>query len=532
MKMFKAYEMKRLLAYITLLASLMLSAGCATTTPLMTAAEQGNVHVVGDLLNKGADINEKGEFDSTALRQAAEMGHIGVVKLLLDRGADVNAKDYGGDTPLMVASIKGHTDIARLLLDRGANIHSKNNKGWTALAYASTVDMAKLLVGKGSDIHAKNNHGATILSAAVMSDRDDVAKYLIDKGADLENALSRCEDTLKEWSKLSYMKSRMNQPRHCVSFLTRIKAEREESRRQEQELAKAKAIEAQKAKDMKEIIREVVAETAKSQKQTSKSPATPSEIDKPNFAASERIMGDNDVAVIIGIEGYSSLPKSDYSYDDARLVKEYAKALGFRERNIELITDEKATKTTIEKVLEVWLKNKAKPNSRIFVYYSGHGSPDPSTGESYIVPYDGDPSYLSVTGYPLKRLYEKLGSLPAKEVIVVLDACFSGAGGRSVLARGARPLVLTTATAVSYPNMAILSATQGAQISTSSPERGHGVFTYYFLKALNEGKTNVADIYESIQPQIEDEAKQLNVQQSPTISPDSKKLKGRFVLRK
>ena len=80
--------------------------------------------------------------------------------------------------------------------------------------------------------------------------------------------------------------------------------------------------------------------------------------------------------------------------------------------------------------------------------------------------------------------------------------------------------------------MAILSATQGAQISTSSPERGHGVFTYYFLKALNEGKTNVADIYESIQPQIEDEAKQLNVQQSPTISPDSKKLKGRFVLRK
>jgi hypothetical protein len=324
----------------------------------------------------------------------------------------------------------------------------------------------------------------------------------------------------------------MNQPRHCVSFLTRIKAEREESRRQEQEIAKAKAIEAQKAKDMKEIIREVVAETAKSQKQTSKSPATQSEIDKPNIAASERIMGDNDLAVIIGIEGYSSLPKSDYSYDDARLVKEYVKALGFRERNIELITDEKATKTTIEKVLEVWLRNKTKPNSLIFVYYSGHGAPDPSSGESYIVPYDGDPSYLSVTGYPLKRLYEKLGSLPAKEVIVVLDACFSGAGGRSVLAKGARPLVLTTTTAVSYPNMVILSATHGAQISTSSPERGHGVFTYYFLKALNEGKTNLADIYESIQPQIEDEAKQLNVQQSPSISPESKKLKGRFVLRK
>jgi len=38
MKMFNAYEMKRLLAYIALFASLMLLAGCATTTPLMKGA--------------------------------------------------------------------------------------------------------------------------------------------------------------------------------------------------------------------------------------------------------------------------------------------------------------------------------------------------------------------------------------------------------------------------------------------------------------------------------------------------------------
>ncbi len=85
---------------------------------------------------------------------------------------------------------------------------------------------------------------------------------------------------------------------------------------------------------------------------------------------------------IIGIEGYQNLPKSDYSYDDAKLVKEYARALGFKERNIELITDERATKTTLEKTLEVWLKNKAKSDSRVLVYYSGHGAPDPATGEA------------------------------------------------------------------------------------------------------------------------------------------------------
>ena len=81
-------------------------------------------------------------------------------------------------------------------------------------------------------------------------------------------------------------------------------------------------------------------------------------------------------------------------------------------------------------------------------------------------------------------------------------------------------------------NMAVLSATQGTQISSSSPEKGHGIFTYYFLKALKEGKKNVSEIYEYIKPLVEDEAKQLNVQQSPSISPDVEKLKGRFELRR
>jgi len=311
----------------------------------------------------------------------------------------------------------------------------------------------------------------------------------------------------------------------------KVKAERDQYLQRQQPQTSAQS--GISKDELKSIVQAAVEGATRAQQKETKTTASVStDIDRPSFSADEKIMGDNDLAVIIGIEGYSSLPKSDYSYDDAKLVKDYVKALGFKERNIELITDEKATKTTIEKSLEVWLKNKAKSNSRIFVYYSGHGSPDPTTGEAYIVPYDGDPNYLSVTGYPLKRLYEKLGNLPASEVIVVLDACFSGAGGRSVLAKGARPLVLMNAATVSYPNIVILSATQGSQISTSSPEKGHGVFTYYFLKALKSGKKNLDEIYEYLKPQVEDEAKQLNVQQSPSMSAGNNNLTGRFYLRK
>jgi uncharacterized caspase-like protein len=183
------------------------------------------------------------------------------------------------------------------------------------------------------------------------------------------------------------------------------------------------------------------------------------------------------------------------------------------------------------KAVEAWLPNRATKGSRVFVYFSGHGAPEPATGEAYMVPYDGDPSYLTVTGYSLKRLYEQLGNLPAAEIIVVLDSCFSGAGGRSVLAKGARPLVMTAAALPLSERMAVLAASEGSQISTSSPDKGHGLFTYYFLKAIKEGKKDLGDIYESIKPRVEDAAKQMNVRQSPSLSPGMDAVKGRFSLQ-
>lgn len=249
----------------------------------------------------------------------------------------------------------------------------------------------------------------------------------------------------------------------------------------------------------------------------------------PDFKASARPL---DVAVVIGIEKYRALPRSDYSQGDALLVKNYLKALGFEDRNIALLTDDGATLSDIKKTLETWLPNRVRDRSRVIVYYSGHGAPEPVSGTAYIVPYDGDPNYLEDTGYSLKRLYERLGKLHAAEVIVLLDSCFSGAGGRSVLGQGVRPLVMMKEPPLTSENIAVMSATQGAQISTSSAARGHGVFTYYFLKSLKDGKSGIAEIYRDIKPQVENEARTLNVQQSPSLNPAAEKLTGKFDLRK
>ncbi len=421
--------------------------------PLITAAKEGNDGEVKTLLGSGADINAR-EGGATPLTLAIWYRHSSTAKLLIERGADVNQQSaiiHGYDTPLVVAAIRGNFEVIHLLTS---------------------------------------------------------------KGADLESALSICQQKSNTILVGHHYKN-------CQAVLKSLKSKQET----------AKTTDISKI-DLVKAAQSSVEKVSTDQAKNAGTASGDSDISTPFFSTADNIMSDDDLAVIVGIENYQSLPKSDYSLNDANLMKKYVKALGFKERNIQIITNDKATRSSIEKSLEAWLKNKAKKGSKIIFYYSGHGAPDPANGEAYLVPYDGDPNYLAITGYPLRRLYNILGNLQVKEVMVVLDSCFSGAGGRSVLAKGARPLVISTSTIMIPSNIAVITATQASQISTSSPEKEHGIFTYYFLKALKEGKKNITEIYMYIKPLVEDEAKQLNVLQNPSLNPAPEKLTGRFNLRK
>ncbi len=422
---------------------------------------------------------------ATPLMKAAAAGDLNTMKTLLDAGVDPNEYKFNTLPPLIESigwvNTPERVDAVNLLLERGADPNRMFGV-WTPLDWA--VNMKKLRI----------------------------VKLLLDKGADIDLAIANSRNSAAK------------------AYLESIK---------QKQLADttATASSSISKKETGKMVQSVIERAAKysgndADKDIKAGSSMQSDIDKPYFSAAEKIMSDNDLAVVIGIENYRGLPKSDYSKSDAGIVKDYLKALGFQERNVTFLTDDNATLSDIKKTLETWLQNKAKKESKVFIYYSGHGAPELKTGDAYIVPFDGDPNYLEDTGYSLKRLYEKLGKLQVAEVTVVLDSCFSGAGGRSVLAKGARPLVMMAEGFVLPQNIAVLSATLGTQISTSSPEKGHGIFTYYFLKALKDGKKTIAEIYEYIKPLVEDEAKAINVQQSPSISPDVEKLKGRFGLRK
>lgn len=233
------------------------------------------------------------------------------------------------------------------------------------------------------------------------------------------------------------------------------------------------------------------------------------------------------VAVVIGIEKYrqEGIPAVDFAERDARAMHGYlTRSMGFDAKNTMLLTNERASKTDLEKFLGRWLLNRVTAKSRVFVYYAGHGSPNPTTGDAYLMPYEADPAYLEETALPLSRVYAALEKLPTKDVTVVLDACFSGQGGRSLIAAGTRPLVAVKETKAGG-NSVVLAAAGAGQISASDPSRRHGLLTASLLEALHgaadadgDGRVTAAEAFEFVRPAVERAARLQNVEQTPTFS--------------
>jgi predicted LPLAT superfamily acyltransferase len=94
----------------------------ALNDQLFEAVRKGDAAAVTALLDKGADVNAKFRYGTTALFKAAERGHAAVVKVLLDRGADVKVKDtFYQSTAMSWALSNNHPDVVRMLLEKSSD---------------------------------------------------------------------------------------------------------------------------------------------------------------------------------------------------------------------------------------------------------------------------------------------------------------------------------------------------------------------------------------------------------------------------
>lgn len=202
------------------------------------------------------------------------------------------------------------------------------------------------------------------------------------------------------------------------------------------------------------------------------------------------VVNDRAIALIIANENYNKVVNVTSANHDGEVFAQYCKeTLGIPADQVFLYQDATygETLSAINK-----LRNSVKAlgdGVDLIVYYAGHGVPDERTTEAYMMPIDADPMVMA-TAYPLNQFYTELNNMGAENIMVFMDACFSGANRGDGMLAEARGVVLVSKQAAPEGNMMILSAADGKETALPYKEKNHGLFTYYLLKKLQESNGN------------------------------------------
>jgi hypothetical protein len=236
------------------------------------------------------------------------------------------------------------------------------------------------------------------------------------------------------------------------------------------------------------------------------------------------------VAIIIGIADYKNLPRADFANDDARMFYDYAiRALGIKPENIRLLVDADADDVGIYRAFKTWLPSRVRPTTDVYVYYSGHGLPTADGQGLYVLPQRADRDFIDKTAIAQAEINTAIQAAKPKSVTVFLDACYSGQTRTGeVLMASARPVVLKVERQLFPANFTVISASQSDQVSSSSPDLKHGIFSYYLMRGMEgeadanqDGKITVGEMHTYLTEQVTRQAGMMNRQQQPQLLGDA-----------
>ena len=229
---------------------------------------------------------------------------------------------------------------------------------------------------------------------------------------------------------------------------------------------------------------------------------------------------ENTYVLIIANEDYQFVDDVNFAAHDGEVFKEYCiKTLGVPERQIRYCAN--ASYGVISGGVD-WLKYALNnfEGCKAIVYYCGHGIPDEKTGDAYIIPVDGKGTNTT-TCYSLNTLYTTLANTKASNITYFMDACFTGANKEGSMLVAARGVAREAKKEVLEGKSVVFSASSGDETAMTYPEKGHGLFTYFLLKKLQETQGNVSysDLANYINKNVKKEAFLINEKpQTPVVA--------------
>ena len=149
------------------------------------AIEFDRAEQVQQLLERGFDPNSPNPKGQPALIAAMQQSSNKVVDLLVNwPTTKLSVKNPQGETPLMLAALNNKLPLAKLLILRGADV---NQAGWTPLHYAATrghIEMMRLMIDNSAYLDAESPNGTTPLMMAAHYGTPMAVKLLLEEGAD------------------------------------------------------------------------------------------------------------------------------------------------------------------------------------------------------------------------------------------------------------------------------------------------------------------------------------------------------------
>lgn len=197
------------------------------------------------------------------------------------------------------------------------------------------------------------------------------------------------------------------------------------------------------------------------------------------------------IALLIGNSRYQPPipPLETPPYDVERIAAALRDRLGFDVRVIN-----NASKSDLIKAVAALAREAAVADS-VFVYYAGHGYLMDDTGMGYWIPVDGSVKTAAqwISNTDISRL---LASIPARQLLLVSDSCFSGSLAReqSISAEAARG-----ADVLRKRSVVVLSS-GGEEPVSDEGKGGHSIFAWHFLRVLDEiaGPAVGFDVYQEV----------------------------------
>lgn len=235
---------------------------------------------------------------------------------------------------------------------------------------------------------------------------------------------------------------------------------------------------------------------------------------------SSKTTAEDTYVLIIANENYQELSAVTYAVNDGLIFKDYCiKTLGVPETQVRYYPD--ASYGKMVGAVD-WLTYALDnfEGAKAIVYYCGHGIPDEKTGQAYLIPVDGKGTNMK-TCYSLQDLYKTLAATKAQSITYFMDACFTGANKEGSMLVAARGVARAPEKETLSGKTIVFSASSGDETAMTIDREGHGLFTYYLLKKLQEtnGDVTYGELADYINRNVKKDAFLINEKpQTPVVA--------------